>query len=34
MRFSRARAAYYGLITYLDDKIGRLLNALDDTGHG
>ena len=28
----RARAAYYGLITYLDDKIGRLLNALDDMG--
>ena len=27
-----ARAAYYGLITYLDDKIGRLLDALDDTG--
>ena len=28
----RARAAYYGLITYLDDKIGRLLDALDDMG--
>ena len=28
----RARAAYYGLTTYLDDKIGRLLDALDDTG--
>ncbi len=28
----RARAAYYGLITYLDDKIGRLLNALDEQG--
>ena len=28
----RARAAYYGLITYLDDKIGRLLDALDETG--
>ncbi len=27
-----ARAAYYGLITYLDDKIGRLLDALEDTG--
>jgi choline-sulfatase len=25
----RARAAYYGLITYMDDKIGRLLDALD-----
>ena len=28
----RARAAYYGLITYLDDKIGRLLDALEGTG--
>ena len=28
----RARAAYYGLVTYLDDKIGRLLDALE--GHG
>lgn len=28
----RARAAYYGLITYLDDKIGRLVAALDETG--
>lgn len=27
-----ARAAYYGLITYLDDKIGRLLDVLEDTG--
>ena len=27
-----ARAAYYGLITYLDDKIGRLLDALEETG--
>ena len=27
-----ARAAYYGLITYMDDKIGRLLDALEDTG--
>ena len=27
-----ARAAYYGLITYLDDKIGRLLDALEDAG--
>ena len=26
----RARAAYYGLVTYLDDKIGRLLGALED----
>ena len=28
----RARAAYYGLITYLDDKIGRLLDALEEMG--
>lgn len=28
----RARAAYYGLITYLDDKIGRMLDALDEQG--
>jgi len=26
----RARAAYYGLITYLDDKLGRLLDALEE----
>jgi choline-sulfatase len=28
----RGRAGYYGLITYLDDKIGRLLDALEETG--
>ncbi len=28
----RARAGYYALISYLDDKIGRLLAALDATG--
>lgn len=28
----RARAGYYGLVTYLDDKIGRILAALDETG--
>jgi choline-sulfatase len=28
----RARAAYYGLITYLDEKVGRLLEALEQTG--
>jgi choline-sulfatase len=28
----RARSAYYGLVTYLDEKVGRLLNALDETG--
>ncbi|HEU5317723.1 MAG TPA: choline-sulfatase [Chloroflexota bacterium] len=31
-RVRRARAAYYGLITYLDDKVGRLLAALEETG--
>lgn len=28
----RARAAYYGLVTYLDEKIGRLLDALEEHG--
>lgn len=28
----RARAAYYGLVTYLDEKIGRLLDALETQG--
>ena len=28
----RARAGYYGLVSYLDEKIGNLLQALDDTG--
>lgn len=28
----RGRVGYYGLITYLDDKIGRLLAALAETG--
>ncbi len=28
----RGRAAYYGLITYLDEKMGRLLDALEETG--
>ena len=28
----RGRAAYYGLITYLDEKIGRLLDVLEETG--
>ncbi len=27
----RARAGYYGLITYLDEKIGRLLQTLVET---
>lgn len=28
----RARAAYYALVTYLDDKVGRLLQTLEETG--
>ena len=28
----RGRAGYYGLITYLDEKIGRLLDVLKETG--
>jgi len=28
----RARVGYYGLITYLDDKIGRLIETLEKTG--
>jgi choline-sulfatase len=28
----RGRAGYYGLITYLDEKVGRLLDALEETG--
>lgn len=31
-QIGRARAAYYGLVTYLDDKIAQLLNTLDETG--
>ena len=29
-----ARHAYYGSISYIDDKIGQLLNTLDETGFG
>lgn len=29
---NRARAAYYALITHIDDQIGRLLNALQEYG--
>jgi choline-sulfatase len=28
----RGRAAYYALVTYLDEKIGHLLDALEETG--
>jgi arylsulfatase A-like enzyme len=27
-------AAYYAMITHLDDQIGRVLRALEDSGHG
>ena len=27
----RGRAGYYGLITYLDEKIGRLIQTLEET---
>lgn len=27
-----ARHAYYGMISYIDDKVGRILNALKETG--
>jgi choline-sulfatase len=30
----RAMAAYYGLVTFLDDQVGRVLAALDDSGLG
>ncbi len=28
----RARAGYYAIITYLDDKIGRMIDVLEETG--
>lgn len=31
-RLRRARAAYYALITHLDDQIGRLINGLQEHG--
>ena len=30
--FRRARAAYYGLVSFLDEQVGRVLAALRDTG--
>ena len=30
----RARAAYFGLVTFLDDQIGRLLNTLSSSAFG
>lgn len=29
----RLRRAYYGLVSYMDHKVGELLKALDDSGH-
>lgn len=31
-QIGRARAVYYGLITYFDDQLGKLLDALDASG--
>jgi choline-sulfatase len=31
-RIRNARHAYYGMISYIDDKVGQLLNALETTG--
>jgi len=31
-RIRNARHAYYGMISYIDDKVGQLLHALDATG--
>ena len=31
-RLIASRRAYYGMITYIDDKIGAILDALDETG--
>ena len=31
---ARARAAYYGLITYCDDCLGQILTAVDESGQG
>lgn len=33
-RVRHARHAYYGAISYVDDKVGQLLRALDSTGMG
>lgn len=31
-RIRNARHAYYGMVSYVDEKVGRLLRALEDTG--
>ena len=28
-----ARHAYYGMCTYIDDKVGRIMDAMRATGH-
>ncbi|GAB2502190.1 choline-sulfatase [Promicromonospora xylanilytica] len=30
---ARTRRAYYALVTYIDDKVGELLDTLEETGH-
>ena len=30
----RARHAYYGMVSYVDEKVGRVLSALEETGLG
>lgn len=30
---ARTRRAYYALVTYIDDKVGELLDVLEETGH-
>lgn len=31
-RVRNARHAYYGMVSYIDDKVGRILRTLDETG--
>lgn len=31
-RLRTARRAYYGMVSYIDDKVGRILQTLEDTG--
>ena len=31
-RVRNARHAYYGMISYIDDKVGRIMRTLEETG--